>query len=151
MPRAPRRTTRTKATASKPGAPHAKPSSEGFFHARTIITLLNIRARIPYLFDFRAVFLYPVFNMLGLLAHLAFSQPNIPPIEHQYCSIQTSYKSALEALHQAKVRGDCGEYELAMLENLVADLEAALRRLEPQRGTALSPPHASDSGGLAWQ
>lgn len=89
--------------------------------------------------------------MLGLLAHLAFSQPNIPPIEHQYCSIQTSYKSALEALHQAKVRGDCGEYELAMLENLVADLEAALRNLEPQRGTREQLPHASDGWGLSWQ
>ena len=88
--------------------------------------------------------------MLGLLAHLAFSQPNIPPIEHQFCSIQNSYKSALTALHQAKAKGDCSEYELAMLENLVADLEAALRNLEPQRGPHEQLPHASDSWGLAW-
>lgn len=88
--------------------------------------------------------------MLGLLAHLALSQPYIPPVEHQYCSIQTSYKSALTALHQAKVSGDCPEHELAMLENLVADLEAALRNLEPQRGPREQLPHASDSWGLAW-
>ena len=89
--------------------------------------------------------------MLGLLAHLAFSQPHIPPIEHQFCSIQASYKNALMALHLAKVNGDCGEHELAMLENLVADLEAALRNLEPQRGPREQLPHASSAWGMSWQ
>lgn len=89
--------------------------------------------------------------MLGLLAHLALSQPNVSPIEIQYCSIQTSYKSALEALHLARVQGDVSPNDLAMLEHLVADLEAALRRLEPQRGTPSKGPHESESWGFSWQ
>lgn len=88
--------------------------------------------------------------MLGLLAHLAVTQPHTSPVEIEYCTIQTSYKNALEALHQAKVHGNVSAYDLALLENLVADLEAALRRLEPQRGTFPSQgPHASTSWGFS--
>ena len=89
--------------------------------------------------------------MLGILAHLVFSQPRVSPVEIQYGSIQTSYKSALEALHRANALGTCSVYDLVMLEHLVADLEAALRRLEAQRGTPGTGPHASPSEGYSWQ
>jgi hypothetical protein len=92
--------------------------------------------------------------MLGILAHLVLSQPQTSTTEIQYCSIQTAYKSALVALHRAKAQGICSACELAILECLVADLEAALRQLEPQRGTpvqGLQGPHASDPLGLSWQ
>ena len=71
--------------------------------------------------------------MIGLVLHIALHDSTPLSIEVQYCYLENARRKALTALALARRYPHTPPEELAALESMIADYEAGLRKLEPNR------------------